>query len=134
MRFGCRASSAWGRYLVTNSAYLKFVQAGGYEKDEFWGKSGSARRLFVTCDQTSPGPGHWPNSHTVPEGEEEHPVSSISYVEALAFVNWCNAVGAGNRDTLWSLPREDQWEFAARSEQGFLYPWGDTFDFSRCNS
>jgi formylglycine-generating enzyme required for sulfatase activity len=123
-----------GRYLVTNSAYLKFVQAGGYENDEFWGNSGSARRLFVTCDQTSPGPGHWPNSYTVPEGEQEHPVSSISYVEALAFVNWCNAVGGGNRDTLWSLPPEDQWEFAARSEQGLLYPWGDTFDFSRCNS
>jgi formylglycine-generating enzyme required for sulfatase activity len=122
-----------GRYLVTNSAYLKFIEAGGYENDEFW-RSSSARRRFFTSDRESPGPGHWPDSRTVPEGEEEHPVSSISYVEALAFVSWCNAVGVGDSDTVWSLPPEDQWEFVARSEQGFLYPWGDVFDASLCNS
>jgi formylglycine-generating enzyme required for sulfatase activity len=123
-----------GRYLVTNAAYLKFVQAGGYENDEFWRPSRSVSRRFVTSDKKSLGPAHWPDSYTVPEGEEDHPVSSISYVEALAFVNWCNAVSGGNRDTVWSLPPEDQWEFAARSEQGFLYPWGDAFDASLCNS
>jgi formylglycine-generating enzyme required for sulfatase activity/cellulose biosynthesis protein BcsQ len=122
-----------GRYLVTNSAYLKFVQAGGYESDEFW-PSRSARRRFLTSDGKSSGPGHWPNSRTIPRGKEEHPVSSISYVEALAFVNWCNIVGGGDRNTAWSLPPEDHWEFAARSEQGFLYPWGDAFDASLCNS
>jgi formylglycine-generating enzyme required for sulfatase activity len=123
-----------GRYLVTNAAYLKFVEAGGYENDKFWLRSRSARRRFVTSDGKSLGPGHWPNSRTVPKGEEEHPVGSISYVEALAFVNWCNALGVGDSDTVWSLPPEDQWEFAARSEQGFLYPWGDVFDASLCNS
>src|SRR4029077_8645232 len=53
-----------GRYIVTNLAYLKFVQAGGYENDEFWRSSTSARRRFVTSDQKSLGPAHWPHSRT----------------------------------------------------------------------
>jgi formylglycine-generating enzyme required for sulfatase activity len=122
------------RYLVTNAFYLQFVLAGGYEKDEYWHLGASERRSFVTADQKSPGPGSWLNSGTIPQGKEDHPVSSISYVEALAFVDWCNAGGAGDPGTVWSLPPEDQWEFAARSEQGFHYPWGDAFDGSRCNS
>ena len=122
------------RYLVTNAFYLQFVLAGGYEKDEYWHLGASERRRFVTADQKSPGPGSWLNSVTIPEGKADHPVSSISYVEALAFVNWCNAGGEGDLGTVWSLPPEDQWEFAARSEQGFLYPWGDAYDGSRCNS
>jgi formylglycine-generating enzyme required for sulfatase activity len=110
------------------------VLAGGYEKDEYWRPGASARRRFLTADQKSPGPGNWLNSGTIPEGKADHPVSSISYLEALAFVNWCNAGGGGDPGTVWSLPPEDQWEFAARSEQGYLYPWGDAFDGSRCNS
>lgn len=123
-----------GRYLVTNSLYLRFVRSGGYESDEFWQIDKSARRRFVTLNERSPGPGHWPDSTTVPAGEEEHPVTSVSYFEAQAFVNWCNAVDGGDRNILWSLPPEDHWEFAARSEQGFIYPWGDAFDSAMCNS
>ena len=69
----------------------------------------------------------------MPEGKEEHPVSSISYLEAQAFVNWCNQLGSDSSFT-WSLPPEDHWEFAARTEAGLIYPWGDAFDASRCNS
>jgi hypothetical protein len=122
------------RHLVTNALYLQFVRAGGYENDEYWRLGASARRRLLTADQKSPGPGNWLNSSTIPDGKADHPVSSISYVEALAFVNWCNSKGGGEPDTVWSLPPEDQWEFAARSEQGFLYPWGDAFEASRCNS
>ena len=122
------------RYLVTNSLFMKFVQSGGYENDEFWRTGRRARRHFVTSDSESPGPGHWSDARTIPEGEEEHPVSCISYVEALAFVNWCNALCDRDGETVWSLPPEDHWEFAARSEQGLIYPWGDAFDPTRCNS
>jgi formylglycine-generating enzyme required for sulfatase activity len=80
------------------------------------------------------GPAGWPNSKTVPEGKEEHPVTSVSYSEAQAFVNWCNGEGGNTHDWMWSLPPEDHWEFAARSEQGFIYPWGDAFDLTKCNS
>jgi formylglycine-generating enzyme required for sulfatase activity len=34
----------------------------------------------------------------------------------------------------WSLPTEDMWEYAARTEAGLTYPWGDAFDAGKCNS
>jgi formylglycine-generating enzyme required for sulfatase activity/cellulose biosynthesis protein BcsQ len=123
-----------GRSPVTNSLYQSFVQSDGYNNDEFWTVSRTARKRFLTLDGQSMGPGIWPNSETLPEGKEEHPVTSISYLEAQAFANWCNSLGGENPDRLWSLPPEDHWEFSARSEQGFIYPWGDAFDATKCNS
>ncbi|MGO6667649.1 hypothetical protein ELI49_30310 (plasmid) [Rhizobium ruizarguesonis] len=119
-------------YPVTNLEYLEFVKSGGYHNTAFWPLSGSYRTQFVTSDKTSMGPAHWVNSETIPEGEEDHPVSSISFLEAKAFISWYNSKADGNEE--WVLPTEDQWEFAARSEEGWIYPWGDVFDPARCNS
>jgi hypothetical protein len=33
----------------------------------------------------------------------------------------------------WCLPAEDCWEWAARSDSGFPYPWGKQFDSAKCN-
>ena len=122
-----------GRYLVTNAHYLNFVQSDGYENDAFWLIGKRARSRFITADGKSLGPGNWPTAGKIPPDQEKHPVTSISYAEAQAFVSWCNTIGSdGGRR--WSLPLEDHWEFAARSEQGLIYPWGDVFDASRCNS
>jgi formylglycine-generating enzyme required for sulfatase activity len=114
--------------------FMRFVAAGGYENDEFWTIREAARRRLVSLDGRSPGPGNWPRATRFPRGEEEHPVSSICYAEAMAFVAWCNAVAPLADGVAWSLPPEDHWEFAARSEEGLIYPWGDAFDPSRCNS
>jgi len=123
-----------GRYLVTNSHYLEFVQSDGYKNGDLWTVGRTVRGRFLTLDRQSMGPADWPNSETVPEGKEQHPVTSVSFYEALAFVNWCNSVGGDNPNWMWSLPPEDYWEFAARSEEGFIYPWGDDFDVTKCNT
>lgn len=121
------------KYLVTNSLYRKFVEEEGYRNDNYWSASRDARSRFLTLDGVSLGPGNWPNSGTIPAGKEDHPVVSVCYFEAQAFVNWCNSI-SGSSDRKWTLPREDEWEFVARTEAGFVYPWGDTFDPTRCNS
>jgi formylglycine-generating enzyme required for sulfatase activity len=123
-----------GRYLVTHALFREFVKAGGYDNDAFWSTPRRSRQRFVTADGRSLGPASWADAQTLPPGKEQHPVDSVSYLEARAFVKWCNSTATGDLGWQWSLPPEDHWEYAARSEAGLIYPWGDAFDASRCNS
>ncbi|WP_428268392.1 SUMF1/EgtB/PvdO family nonheme iron enzyme [Haliangium sp.] len=49
------------------------------------------------------------------------PIVGVSWSEATAFCDWLAAI-SGRRVV---LPSEAQWEFAARSEDGRRYPWGN---------
>jgi formylglycine-generating enzyme required for sulfatase activity/DNA-binding winged helix-turn-helix (wHTH) protein len=85
------------RYEVTNKAYQEFVDAGAYERRSYWegldfskdGQSLSweeAMRLFV--DATGrPGPAGW-ELGDYPEGQDEYPVTGISWYEATAYARY----------------------------------------------
>jgi formylglycine-generating enzyme required for sulfatase activity/energy-coupling factor transporter ATP-binding protein EcfA2 len=113
------------RVPTTNAQYLLFVQATGHEP-----------------------PGHWEEGRP-PKGKESHPVVNVSWYDAMAYCEWLSQVSGKHI----SLPSEAEWEKAARGGlpsprvrsandgrgaggegQKLAYPWGDTFDPTRCNS
>ena len=100
--------------LVTNSEYLKFMQAGGYQRHDYWYNDG----WNWVKEQHINSPLYW---HYIDgswcryslSGLErlnpEEPVTHISFYEASAFAEWL-----GMR-----LPTEFEWEAAADQ-----LPWG----------
>jgi formylglycine-generating enzyme required for sulfatase activity len=59
----------------------------------------------------------------------EHPLTDLSFDDALAFCAWATA----ELGRPVCLPSGDEWEAAARGDDGRTWPWGDVFDPERCN-
>jgi formylglycine-generating enzyme required for sulfatase activity len=103
---------------VTNDQFARFAAETGYET--LAERRGISDILLEGNWVDVPGV-NWRHPHG-PEsdlaGLERHPVVHVAWEDAQAYCEW---VGG-------ELPTEAQWEYAARSPESLIYPWGHEFD------
>jgi formylglycine-generating enzyme required for sulfatase activity len=91
---------------VTNAQYRAFVLATDREAPQGW------------------------TDKVPPRGEEDHPVVHVSWYDATDYCQWLSEVTG----RAYGLPSEEEWEKGARGTDGLIYPWGNKWDATRCNS
>jgi len=95
------------RVPITNAQYHLFIQATGHRPPASWEENRPTK------------------------GRESHPMVAVSWDDAIAYCQWLSQA-TGKAIT---LPSEAEWEKAARGDRDAReYPWGDSFDLTRCNS
>ncbi|MGH9384840.1 MAG: SUMF1/EgtB/PvdO family nonheme iron enzyme [Vicinamibacterales bacterium] len=86
------------RHEVTNADYKRFVDAGGYREPKYWTEvfaEGGRALTFAQAvarftDSTGrPGPATWESGH-FPEGQDDLPVTGVSWYEASAYAAFAN--------------------------------------------
>jgi len=108
-------------FPVSNAEFSEFMQAGGYQRADFWLPQGWA---FVQEQQLT-GPAFWNlPGHCCGEDYPDFPVVGVSWYEAVAFANWAEK----------RLPTEVEWEMAARGIEGLIWPWGNQWQEERANT
>jgi serine/threonine protein kinase len=99
------------KYEVTNRQYKEFIDSGGYRNKEYWKHEFIKDRRVLTweeamaefVDQTDrPGPATW-QAGDYPEGQDDYPVSGISWYEAAAYAEFSGkALPTGHH---WGIAR-----------------------------
>ena len=89
--------------------------------------------------------GHQPADEGSLQGAANHPVTRVTWHDALAYCRWLDGLLRGWAQTpaalrallhnghQVTLPSEAEWEKGARGTGRNLYPWGDAFDPDRAN-
>jgi formylglycine-generating enzyme required for sulfatase activity len=108
------------QYPITNLQFQAFLDApDGYSNEKWW-SSRHAKHWW----QQHP---HHPRPHTM---SKTTPRETVSWYSALAFCKWL-AHHTGRR---LRLPHLAHWQRAVQGQDDRMFPWGNDFDPTRCNT
>jgi len=147
-------------YPVTVAQYYEFVNAGGYQDENFW-EEAIEDKLWKTGQLSGRSK---PDYDYSTFNLKNHPVVGITWYEAAAFTRWLTKhwrdAGHLSENEIFRLPTEAEWEKAARGGDTIpkekvivsccekvsempeiiknplserLFPWGNEIDSDRCN-
>jgi formylglycine-generating enzyme required for sulfatase activity len=70
------------------------------------------------------------------ERKRDHPVVLVSWKDAKVFCRWLSDWVDKELPIklVLRMPTEAEWEKGARGMDGLIFPWGDTFDETKCNT
>lgn len=115
------------RTPITNREYAAFIAVTKHRAPGVDAKTWRSYGLAHPYERTRR---HAWKDRKPPAGREDHPVVLVSREDARAYAAWLTK----KTKKRWRLPSEDEWEKAARGEDGRRFPWGDEFDPARLNS
>ncbi len=132
------------KYPVTEAQYFRFVRDTGhrapdisesdYQKQGFLVHSYEEVRPYLWSVKSKETGGHGATETQrlprPPADKLDNPVVLVSVRDAMAYCRWRDNF---THKKTFSLPREDQWEKAARGSYGRYFPWGDSWDPARAN-
>jgi len=133
----------FGRFPITNGLFEIFVEKTGYKttaekfgygtvyygrfekkKDEKTGLITSTWNSSLCCKTIKGACWYQPSgAKSTLYNKRNHPVVQVSMEDAMAFAAW-----TGKR-----LPTENEWEAASRTENGWIFPWGQEWKEDACN-
>lgn len=95
-----------GKYPITNREYQAFIKDAGHKPPQGWDRG------------------------QYPADKGDHPIVNVSWDDAMAYSNWLTR----RTGKSYRLPTEAEWEKAARSTDGRIWPWGNKFELNRANT
>jgi len=133
-----------GKYEVTNTEYVEFLNSQGNQK-EFPHNNKLSYWIDTECTW---GIKKEENTETfvIISGYESYPVTGITWYGAVAYCNWLSEKEGlekcyGEKGDRWPvditkkgyrLPTEAEWEYACRVGTTTKYYWGDKMDGDYC--
>lgn len=119
-----------GQNLITNADYQVFIQATGHRTPGI-SEADYQTQGFLVHPYAAVQPFLWQGDR-YPAGQANHPVVLVSYEDALAYARW-RGEQAGQTGGTYRLPTADEWEKAARGDDGRYFPWGNDWQETATN-
>lgn len=129
------------KYLVSNQEYLVFVNAGGYQKPEFWTEEGKHWLAFTKAvmphfwfEKASNSSNHGDETNNEKKeywqrnllNEMPLPLNwpvEVNYLEAKAFCQWKNSLAVTHNKQFIRLPTEAEWLCLRDKVSGDVTSW-----------